>query len=186
VASASGISFRILGPIEITVDGRRVTLPGGHARSILGLLLLQPNRVVPAHDLIDALWRDDPPRTAHNVLQAHVVTLRRALRAGGVAGNGVRVTDARDALVDRLETTSGGYVLRVEPGELDADVFAAEVAGAEVKASEDPQAAVALLRQALGRWSGTVDAGGTESSSAAGAIARLDELRLGAWRPSRS
>ncbi len=79
MASDPGISFQILGPIEINVDGRRVALPGGHARSIQGMLLLQPNQLVQARDLIDAPWRDDPPRTAENVLQAHVATLRRAL-----------------------------------------------------------------------------------------------------------
>ena len=79
-----GISFCILGPIEINVDGRRIALPGGHARSILGLLLLQPNRVVSTDHLIEALWRDDPPRTAQNVLQAHVVS--RYPASGGAPG----------------------------------------------------------------------------------------------------
>ncbi|MBI3745855.1 MAG: winged helix-turn-helix domain-containing protein, partial [Chloroflexi bacterium] len=83
VSSELAIAFRILGPIEISLDGRSVALPAGHARSILGLLLLHPNRVISADDLIDALWRDDPPRTAPNLLQAHVGSLRKALRAGG-------------------------------------------------------------------------------------------------------
>ena len=103
VPSEPQIAFHILGPIEINVEGRSIPLPGGHARSILGLLLLHPNRILSSDDLIDALWRDDPPRTAPNVLQAHVVTLRRALRAGGEAGG--------EALVARLETHSSGYLL---------------------------------------------------------------------------
>jgi predicted ATPase/DNA-binding SARP family transcriptional activator len=165
------VSFRILGPIEIGVDGRRIALPGGHARSILGLLLLQPNRVVSTDHLIEALWRDDPPRTAQNVLQAHVVTLRRALRAGD--GDGA-------ALVTRLETHPAGYLLRVEPGELDADLFGVEVADAERLAAGAPGAATDLLRRALARWRGDIDAGGAESSAAAGAVARLEEQRLAA------
>jgi len=168
VADESPIAFRILGPIEIRVDGRSIPLPGGHARSILGLLLLQPNRVLSPDDLIDALWRDDPPRTAPNVLQAHVVSLRRALRAGG------------ETLVARLETHPTGYRLRVEPGELDAETFESEVAGAERLAPTDPVVATDTLRRALARWRGPVDAGGTESAAGAGAIARLEELRLGA------
>ena len=168
VVSEPPIAFHILGPIEIIVDGRSIPLPGGHARSVLGLLLLHPNRVLSSNDLIDALWRDNPPRTAPNVLQAHVVSLRRALRAGG------------EAIVARLETRLSGYRLRVEPQELDSELFEAEVADAERLAPANPAAAVDDLRRALARWRGTVEAGGTESSVAAGAIARLEELRLGA------
>lgn len=168
VATEPRIVFHLLGPIDIGVDGRSVVLPGGYARSILGLLLLHPNRVLSPDDLIDALWRDSPPRTAPNVLQAHVVALRRALRAGG------------EGLVARLETHPSGYRLRVEPQELDAEQFEAEVADAERLATADPGAAVDTLRGALARWRGRVDAGGTESSLAIGAITRLEELRLGA------
>lgn len=168
MASEPPIAFHILGPIEVSVDGRAIPLPGGHARSILGLLLLHPNRVLSPDDLIEDLWRDNPPRTAPNVLQAHVVSLRRALRAGG------------EALVARLETHPSGYRLRVEPQELDAEVFEAEVADAERLAPGDPVAAVDDVRRALARWRGTIDAGGLESSAAAGAITRLEELRLGA------
>jgi predicted ATPase/DNA-binding SARP family transcriptional activator len=168
VVSEPPIAFHILGPIEIMVDGRSIPLPGGHARSVLGLLLLHPNRVLSSNDLIDALWRDNPPRTAPNVLQAHVVSLRRALRGGG------------EAIVARLETRLSGYRLRVEPQELDSELFEAEVADAERFATGNPAAAVDDLRRALARWHGTVEAGGTESSVAAGAIARLEELRLGA------
>jgi DNA-binding winged helix-turn-helix (wHTH) protein len=167
------IAFHILGPIEIIVDGRSIPLPGGHARSVLGLLLLHPNRVLSSNDLIDALWRDNPPRTAPNVLQAHVVSLRRALRAGG------------EAIVARLETRLSGYRLRVEPQELDSELFEAEVADAERLAPGNPAAAVDALRRALARWRGAVEAGGTESSVAAGAIARLEELRLGASENAR-
>jgi predicted ATPase/DNA-binding SARP family transcriptional activator len=168
VASEPPIAFHILGPIEIEVDGRSIPLPGGHARSILGLLLLRPNRVLSSDDLIDALWRDNPPRTAPNVLQAHVVSLRRALRASG------------EAVLARLETHTSGYRLRVEPGELDAELFESEVADADRVAPGNPAAAVHDLRRALARWRGRVEAGGTESSVAAGAITRLEELRLGA------
>jgi len=168
VASEPAIVFHILGPIEISVDGRSIPLPGGYARSILGMLLLHPNRVLSPDDLIDALWRDNPPRTAPNVLQAHVVSLRRALRAGG------------ERLVTRLETQPSGYRLRVEPQELDSELFEAAVADAQRLAPTDPGRAVAELRLGLRGWRGTVDAGEKDSSAAAGAITRLEELRLGA------
>ena len=165
--------YGILGPIELSVDGRRVAVPRGHAGSILGLLLLQPNEVVSADALIEALWRGDPPRTAPNVLHTHVATLRRALRgAGGEDGA---------SLVERVETHPSGYLLRVEPRELDADAFEADVAEAGRQAPGDPETAADLLRTALGRWRGDVISGGTVPARAQGAIARLDQLRLVAW-----
>src|SRR5205085_5870006 len=68
-------------------------------------LLLDPNRVVSADRLIEALWEDEPPQTAHKALQVHVSQLRRLLGR------------------ERLETKAPGYRLRVEPDELDAERF---------------------------------------------------------------
>ncbi|MBI3745762.1 MAG: hypothetical protein HY264_04430, partial [Chloroflexi bacterium] len=85
-----------------------------------------------------------------------------------------------DPLAARLETHASGYRLRVEPGELDGEAFEAEVAAAERLGPADPGSAVTALRRALARWRGDVDAGGSESAAAGGAITRLEELRLGA------
>ncbi len=98
------MEFRILGPVEI-VDGERVLPLGGlKRRAVAAVLLLQPNRVVASEQLIDLVWGDDPPATALSSLQNHVLRLRRELG-------------------DRLVTRPPGYLLRVEPGELDLDRF---------------------------------------------------------------
>lgn len=48
--------FRILGPFEVT-DGHRVPELGGlKQRSVLAILLLAANRVVPLDRLIDQVW----------------------------------------------------------------------------------------------------------------------------------
>jgi DNA-binding SARP family transcriptional activator/tetratricopeptide (TPR) repeat protein len=99
------IDFRILGPLEVLADGRPLELGAPKQRTLLALLLLEANRVVSADRLIDALWDESAPETAHKALQVYVSQLRKLLGR------------------DRLETRSPGYRLRVEPGELDLDRF---------------------------------------------------------------
>src|SRR3954467_5867649 len=101
----SAMEFRILGPLEVLVNGRALDLGGPKQRALLALLLLEANRVVPRDRLIDALWDESPPETARKALQVHVSQLRKALGR------------------ERLQTADPGYRLRVEPGELDLDRF---------------------------------------------------------------
>ena len=91
------MEFRVLGPLQATVDDRALPLGGYRQRLVLAALLLDPGRPVSADRLIDIVWGDDPPRTARKTLQAYVSRLR------GVLGDGV------------LEASSGGYRLRAAP-----------------------------------------------------------------------
>ena len=79
-------------------------LGGAKRRAVAALLLLDANQVVSTERLVDGVWGDDPPAAATGSLQNHVLRLRRELG-------------------DRLVTRAPGYVLRVEPGELDLDRF---------------------------------------------------------------
>src|SRR5687767_13551033 len=81
--SRAGMEFRILGPLEVADDGRRVELGGRKQRALLAILLLHANEVVSADKLIDELWGETPPPTAAKTLQAHVSRLRRAINANG-------------------------------------------------------------------------------------------------------
>jgi DNA-binding SARP family transcriptional activator len=47
--------------------------------ALLIMLALRPGQLVPASQLIDGLWADQPPAGAANALQALVSRLRRAL-----------------------------------------------------------------------------------------------------------
>ena len=71
--------YRLLGPFEVLVDGRPVTLAGPRQRAVLVCLLAHANTVVPIPRLVDELWVDDPPASAVNVLQSYVSQLRKAL-----------------------------------------------------------------------------------------------------------
>ena len=77
------MEFTVLGPLDVRVAGAPVTIPPGGPQALLAHLLIRPNRVVSSEELTDAIWGDDSPRTARNVLQAHVAHLRRVLRAAG-------------------------------------------------------------------------------------------------------
>src|SRR3954471_7966317 len=80
----SGLTVRLLGTMAVTVDGRRVDLPGAAERALLALLLMSPKRSVAVSSLIDRLWTEDGlPVDPANALQSRVSKLRRALAAVG-------------------------------------------------------------------------------------------------------
>ena len=163
------MEFRILGPVEAVADGESVELGGGKLRSLLGLLLLDANRVVSSERLIDALWGASPPETATNVLQVYVSQLRRALR------------EAEPGSDCRLVTRRPGYMLRVAPAELDLARFEHGVAeGRAALAAGSPEAGATLLREALGRWRGDPLEGAEVESLALADVERLAEERLAA------
>ena len=107
------MEFRILGPLEVSAEGSRLSLGGAKQRAVLAVLLLHRNEVVSLDRLIDELWGERPPSTAAKTVQVYVSQLRKALR-------GRRGGEERESI---LLTQAPGYVLVVEPGELDADRF---------------------------------------------------------------
>jgi DNA-binding SARP family transcriptional activator len=117
---------------------------------VLALLLTRANEVVAADTLIEALWSGEPPRTATNTLQHYVSQLRKAIGA------------------DRIVTRAPGYLVRVDPGELDLERFQrlVEEGGAEA------------LRSALGLWRGPALADFTYEPFVQAEVVRLEELRL--------
>ncbi|WUJ71056.1 hypothetical protein OG809_38915 [Kribbella soli] len=65
------LEVRILGPLEIVVDGCAVPTPAPRLCSLLTILLLHPRRPVPMDELIDGLW---PDGTASDSYRAHLRT----------------------------------------------------------------------------------------------------------------
>jgi DNA-binding SARP family transcriptional activator/ABC-type branched-subunit amino acid transport system substrate-binding protein len=163
------MELRILGPLEVVQDGRRLDLGGPKQRALLAALLLRANEVVSQDVLIDDLWGERPPATAAKTLQAYVSRLRKALAgADGEAADGAR-----------LETHGHGYVLRIAPGSLDAEVFHGRLEeGRRALAGDDPKRAGDVLRDALALWRGPALADLAYASFAQPEIARLEELRL--------
>ncbi|HYZ20088.1 MAG TPA: BTAD domain-containing putative transcriptional regulator [Gaiellaceae bacterium] len=157
--------FRILGPLEVAHGDRRVELGGRKQRALLAILLLRANEVVSADTLIDELWGHTPPPTATKTLRAHVSRLRKAL--DGDAG--------------LLETRGHGYLLKIEPAQLDAERFQRLLEdGRRALARREAESAVAKLDAALALWRGPALADFAYDSFARGEIERLEELRLSA------
>ncbi|MEU4557088.1 winged helix-turn-helix domain-containing protein [Actinoplanes sp. NPDC023936] len=70
---------RVLGPFEVEGDDGLVSVAGASQRAVLALLALRAGQPVGVSELIDALWPEDPPRSARNTLQSHVARLRARL-----------------------------------------------------------------------------------------------------------
>jgi DNA-binding SARP family transcriptional activator len=155
------VDFRILGPLEV-VDGMRpVEIGGARPRSLLAILLLHRNQVVPTERLLEHLYGTARPATAAKSLQAHVSRLRKALADG------------------RLATYGGGYLLQTDGDEVDADRFARLLDdGRAATTSGNPSVALPLLEEALGLWRGPALADLAYEEFAQSEIARLDELRV--------
>jgi DNA-binding SARP family transcriptional activator len=124
------VDFRLLGPLEVSVDGDTVPLGGIKQRAVLGYLLLQANRVVAVSELLEALWSGGTePRTARRILQNAVWRLRGVL-PGGEYSHGER-TDSRSAESSswpKLLTREPGYILEVDLSRVDLYRFRDDVA----------------------------------------------------------
>jgi basic membrane lipoprotein Med (substrate-binding protein (PBP1-ABC) superfamily)/DNA-binding SARP family transcriptional activator len=159
------VEWRLLGPLEVLIDGNEVPLGAPKQRALLITLLLHPNQVVSVDRIIDDVWGERAPRTAQHSVQLYVSELRKAL--GDDRGT-------------RIVTRSPGYELKVDPEAIDSVRFERLVdAGVDVLVA-DPVAAVSLLEEALELWRGPALVDVAYEDFAQSEIRRLDELRLDA------
>jgi DNA-binding SARP family transcriptional activator len=78
------LNFRLLGPLEVDGDGGAALAIGtGRQRALLGLLILHANELVASDQLVEELWGESPPPTAHKMLHNRVSSLRQALGRNG-------------------------------------------------------------------------------------------------------
>ncbi len=152
-----GFQFSLLGPLEVRTDSGPVQLGGPKQRALLALLLVDAGRAVSTDRLIDALWGEQPPRTAPTSLQNFVSQLRKQLGP------------------DLVVTKPPGYLLRIDPLQVDVNCMNALVA--EARAAPAGERAT-KLREAIEMWRGPpLEEFGFEAFAQA-EIARLGELRL--------
>jgi DNA-binding SARP family transcriptional activator/RecA/RadA recombinase len=164
--------FKVLGPLEVTTaaDARTVTPRAAKVRVVLATLLVRPNEVVSVDALIDELWGEQPPRTAMTTLQVYISQLRKLLQD-------VQPELGRDALLTRAP----GYLLRVDPGQLDLAVFEdLHRRGREALGQGDHAAAADLQRQALALWRGPLLSDTPHGSLLNSMAVRLTEARIAA------
>jgi DNA-binding SARP family transcriptional activator len=151
------MEFRVLGPLEVGGDDGTLELGGVKQRSLLAMLLLHANEVVSTDRLVDALWGASPPLRSGKSIQVYVSRLRKTLAD------------------DRLVTRAPGYVLYVDPDELDLARFERLVSEAR---EAPPEGASSRLSEALALWRGPPLADLAYEQFVQSEIARLEELRL--------
>lgn len=129
---------RVLGEVSLlSADGSVVPLRGRRQTGLLAALAARAGQVVCVDRLVDLLWGEALPENPTAALYGAVFKLRANLTA--VSGR------------DVLRTRDRGYVLELEPGDLDAEEFRAQVRDAR----DQPAAAAAeRLERALSLWHG--------------------------------
>src|SRR5581483_6398016 len=156
------MEFRLLGPIEITRDGRTIPLRGAKQRALLAMLVLHANEAVSRDTLLEELWPGRPD--AGHSLDIQVSRLRKAL-----------------APAAPLVTRAGGYALELEPDAIDVHRFERLLAdGRDANAAGKHAEASATLDEALSLWRGPALADVAYESFARTEVERLEELRLAA------
>jgi DNA-binding SARP family transcriptional activator len=159
------MDFRILGSLEVSHAGRSLALVGAKQRALLAALLLRANEPVSVDRLIEDLWGEQPPEGGRKSVQVQISRLRKTLGSGD----------------GPVVTRPGGYMIRVEPGELDLERFERLTEeGRSALAADDPERAAERLRAGLELWRGPPLADLAFESFAQPEIGRLEGSRLAA------
>ncbi|HEU4425968.1 MAG TPA: BTAD domain-containing putative transcriptional regulator [Pilimelia sp.] len=135
------LEFRLLGPMEVRADGRRMdsTLqPRQHL--VLAALLADAPRPVRLDTLVDRVWGESPPAGARHALHTHIARIRRVLEPAATPGTLVRMDRRLD-----------GYAVDIQPDQVDLHRFRGLVKRAGDSGLPDADRA-ALLREALALW----------------------------------
>jgi DNA-binding SARP family transcriptional activator len=154
------MEFRLLGPVEVVIDDKPVVIAASRQQVALALLLLEAGHVVSVDRIVDALWGEEPPRTARSQVQITISALRRLL--------------GECAIVTQMP----GYLIKAPPGSLDLACFEELTASATRAVAEQrlPEA-LSDLRAALGLWRGAA-LEGMQSEALQSAATRLNESRV--------
>ncbi len=158
------LRFGVLGALRVERDGREVDPGRPLQRALLAILVMEAGHVIAVDRLIALLWQDDPPAAATAAVQAYISQLRRLLEPDRAAWAPAQV----------LVTQDPGYVLRIDPGCVDALEFQSLAQDAHHKLTAgQPAAANGLLRDALALWRGDPLAEFSDQPWATAAVARL-------------
>jgi DNA-binding SARP family transcriptional activator len=167
VSPVPDADVRLLGSITVAGPAGTAGLIGGRQRALVGMLALHTGTVVPTPRLVDALWPDDPPRTAVRTLHSHAARVRKALADAG--------------LPDTLRTREPGYLLALPRHAVDALRFEDAVRTARDEAAAGSyEAADRRLAGGLALWRGDALADGPAGGWVGTEVERLHALRLAA------
>jgi DNA-binding SARP family transcriptional activator len=155
------LEVRVLGPVQITVDGVPVPLRGRTERALVVAMVLSLNHAVSGEHLALALWGDEPPASARNTLQSALSRLRRKFRGA-------------------LTSDGHSYCLRLDPECVDAVCFETLVVAAADAVAANASRAAELAAAALDLWRGPPFDDLADDDFVVPEAMRLEELRLAA------
>jgi DNA-binding SARP family transcriptional activator len=166
----NGIDFRVLGPLEVEVDGNVVDLGGPRLRALLALLVAAPGRPVSVSALVEGLWGQRAPQDADRTVRTYMSRLRKALLPASAA-----------PAADVILTRPPGYLLLPDPETIDAVRFERlATSGRQALEAGMLRVAEERLVAALALWRGAAfDEFGAVGALAAEAM-RLEQLRSNA------
>jgi DNA-binding SARP family transcriptional activator len=170
------VEYRLLGPVQVWVDGRQIELKRRQERLLLAILLLEPGKAVAAERLIELLWPEERPGNPKRALQVYASRLRSELTSADPE--------------TRLESGPEGYAVHGPAGRTDVERFI--VLARQAKTVADPEERRTVLLEALELWRGPaladvaaedvrrrLSAGLDEARSAAQELRLATELELG-------
>ncbi|ARZ67258.1 transcriptional regulator, SARP family protein [Streptomyces albireticuli] len=170
------IEFRLLGAVELRVEGVRVDVGPARQRAVLATLLVQSPLTASMDSLIDRVWGDSPPAGARGVVYTYIARLRRAL------------TRATEGLPERLllRREPAGYLMDIDSDCVDLHRFRRLVAQARAAGASTPQRS-AWLAEALALWGGEPLAGVNNewAQNLRGALRTLKYEALTEWADAR-
>jgi DNA-binding SARP family transcriptional activator/Tfp pilus assembly protein PilF len=135
------LRYALLGPVEVTVNGRLMDVQRPRQRAVLSYLLLNANKTVSVSELIEAMWGGAEPGTARTQVQSDISALRRAFKNEGIA--------------IPVRTRAPGYFVASESGQLDIDFFKENFSNARREYERaNIEASIEFIDSALGLWRG--------------------------------
>ena len=159
----SSVRFRLLGLLGVDTTEGLVDLGPPKQRSVLAILLLHANEIVPTDRIIDMVWGENPPRTAEHSVQIYISDLRKVLSNG-----------SSNELID---TRPPGYVINVPPDSIDTLRFERLVReGLSALRTGDVAGGRPKLEKALESWTAAPLADFAYDDFAQGYIRSLTEL----------
>ena len=160
------VQFRILGSVGVAVDGVPLPIGAPRQRALLALLLLDANRPLHPHSLIDGIWGDAIPQHPDAALQIVVSRLRTSM---GVVS-------------DRLTSEPGGYRIDVADDELDLLVARRNIPRSQALWDEnDFTGAAEAADAALSCWDGEALADLRDAPFYDAAFRELHELHFAVY-----
>lgn len=174
------VLVHVLGPFEITREGKSITPSAPKLRRVLALLSVHAGGTVRLNQLMEELWEDRPPQSATTTMHTYIYHLRKALRSHPPLSG-----EADDDAAGPLRTVPGGYVLDLPPDAVDVRRFERLAAQGHARLdSGDLAGAAQSLREALGLWRGPALSAVRCGPVLKAEAVRLEELRKAAVEQS--